>query len=122
FRNVERHDVETLPGALFIRIDERLFFGNLSAVEDYINRALAAHGDARDLVLVMSAVNLMDATAVEVFDELNRDLSERQIRLHLAEVKGPVQDRLMRTGFWQALSGEVYLSANDAFEGLQGKI
>ncbi|TXI28419.1 MAG: sulfate permease [Ottowia sp.] len=121
FRNVERHEVETLPGALFIRIDERLFFGNLSAVEDYINRALAAHGDARDLVLVMSAVNLMDATAVEVFDELNRDLSERQIRLHLAEVKGPVQDRLMRTGFWQALSGEVYLSANDAFEALHGK-
>lgn len=119
FRNVERHDVETLPGVLFIRIDERLFFGNLSAVEDYINRALAAHGDARDLVLVMSAVNLMDATAVEVFDELNRDLSERQIRLHLAEVKGPVQDRLMRTGFWQALSGEVYLSANDAFEALR---
>ena len=121
FRNVERHDVETLPGALFIRIDERLFFGNLSAVEDYINRALAAHGEARDLVLVMSAVNLMDATAVEVFDELNRDLSERRIRLHLAEVKGPVQDRLMRTGFWQALSGEVYLSANDAFEALHGK-
>ena len=60
-------------------------------------------------------------TAVEVFDELNRDLSERRIRLHLAEVKGPVQDRLMRTGFWQALSGEVYLSANDAFEALHGK-
>ena len=121
FRNVERHEVDTLPGALFIRIDERLFFGNLSAVEEYINQALAAHPGTRDLVLVMSAVNLMDATAVEVFDELNRDLSDRQIRLHLAEVKGPVQDRLMRTGFWQALSGEVYLSANDAFEALRGK-
>ena len=44
-------------------------------------------------MLVMSAVNRMDATAVDVFAELNEDLESRGIRLHLAEVKGPVQDR-----------------------------
>jgi len=33
FRNVARYAVETLPGVLFVRIDERLFFGNLAAVE-----------------------------------------------------------------------------------------
>jgi SulP family sulfate permease len=67
----------------------------------------------------MSAVNLMDATAVEVFAELNRDLAGRGIRLHLAEIKGPVQDRLMRTALWNSLSGEVFLSANQAFERLR---
>lgn len=119
FRNVVRHDVETIPGALFVRIDERLFFGNLGAVETRLNHELEQVADARDLVLVMSAVNLMDATAVEVFGELNRDLAERGIRLHLAEVKGPIQDRLMRTELWSTLSGEVFLSANDAFERLR---
>lgn len=120
FRNVERHDVETLPAALFIRIDERLFFGNLAAVEARIDLELGRVPSARDLVLVMSAVNLMDATAVEVFAELNRDLAARGIRLHLAEIKGPVQDRLMRTALWKSLSGEVFLSANQAFERLRG--
>lgn len=118
FRNVARHSVETIPGALFVRIDERLFFGNLGAVELRLNQELEKVAGIRDLVLVMSAVNLMDATAVEVFCELNRDLAGRRIRLHLAEVKGPIQDRLMRTGLWSTLSGKVFLSANDAFEKL----
>lgn len=119
FRNVERHGVETIPGVLFIRIDERLFFGNLGAVEMRLNQELSQASGAHDLVLVMSAVNLMDATAVEVFSELNRELIERGIRLHLAEVKGPIQDRLMRTMLWSTLSGSVFLSANEAFEKLK---
>ncbi len=119
FRNVERYAVETIPGVLFVRIDERLFFGNLGAVEMRINQELERIGEARDLVLVMSAVNLMDTTAVEVFAELNQDLAERGIRLHLAEVRGPVQDRLQRSALWSSLSGQVFLSANAAFEQLR---
>jgi SulP family sulfate permease len=61
----------------------------------------------------------MDATAVDVFGELNRELAERGIRLHLAEVKGPVQDRLQRSALWSSLSGQVFLSANAAFEHLR---
>lgn len=119
FRNVERYVVETIPGVLFVRIDERLFFGNLGAVEMRINQELERISEARDLVLVMSAVNLMDTTAVEVFAELNQDLAERGIRLHLAEVRGPVQDRLQRSALWSSLSGQVFLSANAAFEQLR---
>ena len=119
FRNVERYAVETIPGVLFLRIDERLFFGNLGAVEQRLKQELERIPEARDLVLVMSAVNLMDATAVEVFGELNRDLADRGIRLHLAEVRGPVQDRLQRSALWSSLSGQVFLSANAAFEQLR---
>lgn len=119
FRNVERHAVETLPDVLFLRIDERLFFGNLGAVEQRLKQELERRPEVRELVLVMSAVNLMDATAVEVFGELNQDLAEHGIRLHLAEVKGPVQDRLQRSPLWAALTGQVFLSANAAFEQLR---
>jgi len=119
FRNIERYGTETIPGVLFIRIDERLFFGNLGAVEMRLNQELANVAGVHDLVLVMSAVNLMDGTAVDVFAEMNRDLAERGIRLHLAEVKGPIQDRLMRTMLWSTLSGSVFLSANAAFEQLK---
>ena len=119
FRNIERHGTETIPGVLFVRIDERLFFGNLGAVELRLNQELAQVAGIHDLVLVMSAVNQMDGTAVEVFGELNRDLTGRGIRLHLAEVKGPIQDRLMRTTLWSTLSGRLFLSANEAFEALK---
>jgi SulP family sulfate permease len=98
-----------------VRIDERLFFGNLGAVEQRLNQELERIAAPHDLVLVMSGVNLMDTTAADVFAELNHDLAERGVRLHLAEVRGPVQDRLMKSMLWRELTGEVFLSANAAY-------
>lgn len=121
FRNVERHGVETIPGALFLRIDESLFFGNLAAIENRLWQELEKAPATQDVVLIMSAVNRVDATAAEVLGDFNRDLGKRSIRFHLAEVKGPVQDRLQRTQVWDQLSGQVFLSVNDAFEHLLGQ-
>ncbi len=118
FRNVDRHAVETLPGVLFLRIDESLFFGNLYALESRLASELEKAGDTRHVVLIMNAVNRVDATAMEVLNDLNRDLGGRGIALHFAEVKGPVQDRLIGTPLWQSLSGQVFLSVNDAYENL----
>ncbi len=118
FRNVDRHSVETLPGVLFLRIDESLFFGNLYALESRLASELEKAGDTRHVVLIMNAVNRIDATAMEVLNDLNRDLGGRGIALHFAEVKGPVQDRLIGTPLWQSLSGQVFLSVNDAYETL----
>lgn len=118
FRNVERYEVETIPGVIFLRIDESLFFGNLDAVESRLASELEKAGDTRDVVLIMSAVNRVDTTAMEVLSDLNRELAGRHIRLHLAEVKGPVQDRLTSTPLWKELSGQVFLAVNDAYEAL----
>lgn len=118
FRNVERHLVETIPGVLFLRIDESLFFGNLNAVETRLTAELDKAGEVHDVVLILSAVNRIDATAMEVLSDLNRDFSERGRRLHLAEIKGPVHDRLSRSALWPSLSGQVFLAVNDAFEAL----
>lgn len=120
FRNVERHGVETLPGVLFVRIDESLFFGNLSAVEARLTAELEKSPGTHDLVLIMSAVNRIDTTAMEVLTDLNRELAEHGVRLHLAEVKGPVQDRLEKSPLWRGLSGSVHLSVNEAFESFKG--
>ncbi len=121
FRNVERHAVETIPGVLMLRIDESLFFGNLNAVEARLSLELAKAGDIHDVVLIMSAINRVDTTAMEFLTDLNHDLRGRRIRLHLAEIKGPVQDRLLRSPLWKSLSGQVFLSVNSAFETLAGE-
>ena len=118
FRNVQRHGVETIPGVLFLRIDESLFFGNLGAFEARLAAELEQAPATHDVVLIMSAVNRVDTTAMEVLTDVNRELAQRHIHLHLAEVKGPVQDRLERTLLWKSLSGSVHLSVNAAFESL----
>ncbi|KUJ80246.1 sodium-independent anion transporter [Microbulbifer flavimaris] len=111
FRNVLRHTVKTQPRLLFMRIDESLFFSNISAVEDRLLSELKRHPDTREMVLILSSVSRIDGTALERLQQVNRDLSERDIRLHLAEVKGPVLDRLSRSKFLGELTGRVFLSS-----------
>jgi SulP family sulfate permease len=118
FRNIHRHQVETRPGLVIVRVDEILFFGNAEAVEEELERILAERPGTRDLVLVMLSVSHIDATAAEMLELLNDTLLSRGIRLHLAEVKGPVMDRLRPGTLPQRLSGSIFLSTNEAFEDL----
>jgi len=120
FRNVERHDVETLPEVLMLRIDADLYFGNVDAVVDRLENLLKARATQRlatgHVVLVMSAVSLIDTTGLYALTEINRSLRAQAIKLHLTEVKGPVMDRLQQSELLgKELSGQVFLSTVQAF-------
>jgi SulP family sulfate permease len=118
FRNIERYEGETDAGVLLLRIDAGLFFGNVEAVTERIEEALAARPDARHLVLVLSAVNAIDTSALFGLLELNTALRARDIGFHLAEVKGPVLDRLKASSLPQHLNGRIFLSTAMAREAL----
>ena len=118
FRNILRHEVETLPHAVTLRIDESLYFANARYLEDYVYNRIACDEPIRDVVLMCSAVNEIDMSALESLEEINRRLRDLGITLHLSEVKGPVMDRLERSHFLQELTGRVFLSQYDAFRAL----
>jgi SulP family sulfate permease len=118
FRDIERYPGETLPDVLMLRVDANLFFGNVEAVNTRIEDELEARPRLRDLVLVMSAVSSIDTSALFALGELNDMLRGRGVRLHFAEVKGPVLDRLRKSELPTALSGEIFLSALVAFDRL----
>lgn len=116
FRNVERHAVQTVPGLLALRVDESLFFANATVVEDRVEALLARDPLVRRVLLICSAVNQIDATALGVLTQVERSLANRGIEFMLAEVKGPVMDRLRSTELGQRLQGKVFLSVHAAFE------
>ena len=118
FRNVERHDVFTVPHVLSIRIDESLTYLNARWLEEYVLEAVADRPDVRHVILMASAVNEIDASGLESLEAIDHRLSDGGIKLHLSEVKGPVMDRLTRTHFLEQLSGRVFLSQNRAFREL----
>ena len=120
FRNIERYSAETTPGLLMLRIDAGLFFGNVDAVNERIDEELAQHAGTSHLVLVLSAVNAIDTSALFGLGELNASLGQRGVTLHLAEVKGPVMDRLRDSDLLGQLSGQVFLSAANAWDRLAG--
>jgi len=115
FRNIDRHKVETRPDLVTIRIDESLYFANSRFLEDKVAALVAERPEVRHVVLMCSAINTIDASALESLEEINHRLSDAGIKLHLSEVKGPVMDRLQRTDFLDYLSGRVFLSQYEAF-------
>jgi SulP family sulfate permease len=118
FRDVERHTANTASGLLLLRVDAGLFFGNVEAVNERIEEELAAHPETRHLVLVLSAVNAIDTSALFALGELNVMLRARGIGLHLAEVKGPVLDRLKQSDLLGVLNGQLFLSTAMAWDSL----
>ncbi|MBN9504755.1 MAG: sulfate permease [Altererythrobacter sp.] len=118
FRNVKRHKVLTDPRVLTIRIDESLTYLNARWLEEFVLETVADHPEAKHLVLMASAVNSIDASALESLEAINHRLADAGVRLHLSEVKGPVMDRLQRSSFLEELSGEVFLSQDEAFSSL----
>ncbi|GKW48058.1 SulP family inorganic anion transporter [Halomonas sp. NCCP-2165] len=121
FRNPERHEVETLGHVAFLRVDESLYFANARYLEDTVLELVAARPGLEHVVLICSAVNLIDASALESLDAINARLKEAEVTLHLAEVKGPVMDRLKHSDFLDDLGGRVFLSTYAAWSELKGR-
>ena len=120
FRNIHRHAVETLPHVVTLRVDESLYFANARFLEDYVSARVVCDEPLSDVILMFSAVNEVDLSALESLEALNLKLKDMGIRLHLSEVKGPVMDRLKRSHFLADLTGHVYLSQYDAWIALKG--
>lgn len=118
FRNVERHRVVTAPALLLIRIDESLYFANARFLEDRLLAEVAERPELRDVVLVCSAVNMVDASALESLEAISARLASAGICFHLSEVKGPVMDTLRRAGFLAHFQGRIFLSQFEAFAAL----
>ncbi|WP_017672280.1 sulfate permease [Blastomonas sp. AAP53] len=115
FRNVKRHAVLTDPRILTIRIDESLTYLNARWLEEFVLEQVAEHPRLRHLILMCSAVNAIDASALESIEAVNHRLADGGVQLHLSEVKGPVMDALERSHLLADLTGKVWRSQNDAF-------
>ena len=118
FRNVLRHRVETAPSLLTLRVDESLTFVNARWLEEKVLELVAERPELQHVVLMCSAVNEIDASALESLEAINHRLRDAGVALHLSEVKGPVMDRLKRSDLLEELSGRVFLAQYDAWREL----
>ncbi len=120
FRNVLRHQVQTCPHVVAVRVDESLYFANTRYLEDALLRIVAGRPDVKHLVLIGSAINFIDASALETLENLVRELRAAGVELHLTEIKGPVMDQLQRAGFVEHLgNGHIHLSTHQAMQALK---
>ncbi|MGQ0657103.1 MAG: SulP family inorganic anion transporter [Chromatiales bacterium] len=119
FRSVDRHTVRTCPHVVAVRVDESLYFANADLLQDRLLAVAAERQSVTHVVLVCSAINFIDASALETLSDVRVRLCDAGVTLHLAEVKEPVMDALKRSDFLQQLApGAVFLSAHEAMRAL----
>jgi len=123
FRNVARFPAaRRYRGVLLARPDAALYFANMAFLEGWLDDAVRRHGGRsgeplRAVVLDFSAVNDLDAVALEALERRLRAWDGAGVALHLAGVKGPVRDLLARAGFHDRHPGRAaHLSLGHALE------
>ncbi len=117
FRNVLRHEVKTCPETCALRIDESLYFANTKELERTLLSAVADEPKLKNIVLICSAVNFIDASALDTLERVVEELNSTGVNVYLAEVKGPVMDRLEKIGFVENFGKEnIFLSTHQAIE------
>lgn len=121
FRNVSRYDVVTIPTIASFRVDENLSFLNAHVLKGYIITELSHNKAVKHVVINCSSISNIDLSALEMLEELNRELLILDIKLHLSEVKSPVMDRLVDSKLIKELAGQIFLSHYQAIQCLSSE-
>lgn len=102
-----------------MRIDESITFANVSYIEDYLAGELKRQPNTRHIVLILSAVNDIDATALDALELFNQGLQASGKTLNLSEAQDKVMDKLEKTDFFEQLQpGKVFARTEDAVKAL----
>ncbi len=119
YRNVLRYEVTTWPHVVAVRVDESLYFANTRYLEQALLRIIAERPEVKHLVLIGSAINFIDSSALHSLESLVQELRDAGVELHLAEIKGPVMDGLRRAHFVEKLGVEhIHLTTHQAMQRL----
>ena len=122
FRNIQRHQVSTSDQVLSLRIDENLTFLNANSFKGYLINEISLNDQLQHVIINCSSISAIDLSALEMLEDLNTELAKLDIRLHFAEVKGPVMDKLQASKLMTHLSGRIYLTHFQAIQDLAPEI
>ncbi|TFD89778.1 SulP family inorganic anion transporter [Cryobacterium serini] len=115
YHDRSRHpDADRVPGIVIVRFDAPLFFANGGIFDDYVRSMVrraereseAGGTPVHTVILAAEPITDIDTTAIDELLELDEYLASRGVTLVLAEVKGPVKDRLQAFGLGDRFSPE----------------
>jgi sulfate permease, SulP family len=115
FRDAHRENAITDPRVLLLRVDESLYFANTQRLQDDVTSRLHGHPDMEYLVLVGTAINDVDASALETLEELHLQLAAAGVQMHLAGFKLRVLEHMRNTLLRQMIGPDrTHLTVEDA--------
>ena len=112
-------EAEVIPGFLIFRPNGILFFANANRVHNRVREAIQNAGrPIKRVVLTLEASPEIDATSLDMLEQLRGELHENGIELAFARVQEPVRDLFRRSGFLERLGeSNVFWSLHAAAAG-----
>lgn len=99
-------DAEAVPGLVVYRYDSPLFFANAEDFRTRARAAVAAGGDVKWFLLNTEAIVEVDITAVDVLEDLRRELVGHGIVFALARIKQDLRAQLVPSGLLDRIGEE----------------
>jgi MFS superfamily sulfate permease-like transporter len=103
-----RDETEHLPGLVLYRFDSPLLFVNARSFREEVRRLVAVTPRPRWIVLAAEPITDVDTTAADMLADLDRELTERGIRLVFAELKDAVREKIERYELIDTLAPDRY--------------
>ena len=127
YRNIKRFDnLEVMDDVLIYRFDAQLFFANINYFKDKLYDYEKRKGNKLKLLIIDGeSINNVDSTAIHALEEINEDFNTRNINVFFTGIKGPVRDKLIRSGFMNKVKAEYFFmsiqEAIDYYESFKNK-
>ena len=127
YRNIKRFDnLEISDEILIYRFDAQLFFANVNYFKDKLYDYESRKGNKlKVLIIDGESINNVDSTALHALEEIQVDFNSRGIDVYYTGIKGPVRDKMIRSGFINKVKEDhFYMSiqeAVDSYESLKKK-
>lgn len=122
FRRADPATTEELdPRVVVYRFDAPLFFANIEVLTSEVLR-LAGEPGCEVVLINAEAITGLDSTAAQGLDELLDQLDAMGVRLAFARVKGPLRERLDRSGLTARIGADhIYLEVDRGVDTLLGR-
>ena len=111
YRNIERFsDLEINEEILIYRFDAQIFFANTNFFKDKLYEYERLKKENLKLLIIDGeSINNIDSTAIHAFEEIVSDFNSRNITVYFTGIKGPVRDKLLKSGFLKKANPDTLL-------------
>jgi SulP family sulfate permease len=111
------------PKVTAIRFDGQLYFANVSYFEESILYLVSHDPELKYILVVASGINGLDASGVDMLQNLVDRLKQNDITLIFCNIKGTVTDVMQRTGLLDKIGlGNIFHSEKAALADINGRI
>lgn len=119
YRNIDRFDEAYQdPEVAIVRFDARLFFANLSSLQQKISGLLLEKPELKKFILDAQSMSDIDSSGLEGLRDIIDGLGEREIQFHIVSIIGPVRDKLFKSGLVERIGlSNMHDSIEDAVSG-----